>query len=316
MYRVFAALLALFLSFSVARPGTTLETAFIRAYNERVEDGTWVSYFGNNGLLNQDFCPGSTSIWPWPSPIAGTDLSNALQNGIFRCTYNGGQLVTAPTGAVIIDTTGYKSNARPTGLTVDWFDKLAATISAHYGVPFVINWNTSFTDSNSQEAAILSGAFDAGCGGFSVGAAYSTYGARGSVFSVFFCPTYLQNPIVYMTSSNSVSTWSAFINKVNSGWIVYAYGSPGGGSEQTCTALLKQYSTNSGVQCYGNLTAFTQLANGNCNAVFSGSAAPSSLAGSFASLSAPIVSAEGTLFRPADVNGNVLATTVINVNIA
>jgi len=306
------ALLALCLSLCVARPGTSLESAFIRAYNERVEDGTWVSLYGNNGLLNQDFCPGSTSIWPWPSAIAGTDLYNALQNGVFRCAYNGGQLITAPTGAVVLNTTGYASNARPNGLTVDWFDKLAASISAQYQVPFTISWTTSFTSSNDIEAAILKGDLDAGCGGFSVGAGYSTYGARGNVFSVFFCPTYLQNPLIYMSTSDSVSTWAAFIDKVNNGWIVYAYGSPGGGTEQSCTALLNQYTT--GAQCFGNLTAFTALQNGNCNAVYSGSTAPSSF--TFASLSAPVINAQGTLFRPTDVNGAALATTVINVNIA
>jgi hypothetical protein len=312
-----AVLCAAFLLFlavpSLGRPGTTLETAFIRAYNERVADGTWVDYFGDAGLLNQDYCPGTTSIWEWPSPVAGSDLSNSLQSGVFRCTYNGGQQVLSPTGATIIDTTGYKEEERPVGLIVDWFDQLASTISEQYGVPFAISWNTSLTDSNAQMSAVLNGDFDACCGKFSVGAGYSSYGARGEVFSVMYCPTYLENPQLYMLKSNAVSTWAEFIDKVNQGWIVYANGSPGGGTEQSCTALLLQYT--SGVKCHGNTTAFAQLIDGNCNAVF-GSSPSESQASSLSKIGSPVISSQGTLFRPTDVNGDALATTIINVNIA
>lgn len=68
----FVVLLVLHCSFSSllveAKPGTSLEGAFIRAYNERVADGSWASIFGSIGLLSQDYCPGSTKLWDWPFP--------------------------------------------------------------------------------------------------------------------------------------------------------------------------------------------------------------------------------------------------------
>jgi len=303
---------------SEAKPGTSLEVAFIRAYNERVKDGSWVNTFGSIGLIAQDFCSGATSLWDWPYPNEQSDLLTSLQNGVFRCMYNANALILSTSGQVIINTT-LDASGRPSGAIVDWFDLLAQSIQEQYDLPsYDIVWDVSQADSQQIFEAVSKGLADAACGRFAAGSALTTPEvARDSLYSFMYCPTYLDVPLVWVRKNAATNSWAQLVNNVDKlGWTVCVPSTPGGGAEQICSAILDQSSTT-GAQCVGNnAEAFDLLlSNTGCDAVYGSAPTNPATRSKLNSFNGPVVDTQGSFFRPADLVTPVLPKTLINVQV-
>lgn len=64
---------------------TTLQLAFTHAFENKVADGTWADYFGDQrGMEATAFCTGQVEAWPLPDPMEGSDLKAVLDRGMFR----------------------------------------------------------------------------------------------------------------------------------------------------------------------------------------------------------------------------------------
>jgi len=304
---------------SQARPGPSLEAAFIRAYNERVEDGTWVQTFGSIGLLAQDYCSGSLSIWEWPYPNEQSDLLTSLQNGVFRCMYNANTLILSTSGQVIINTT-LNSAGKPSGAVVDWFDQLAASVGAQYNIKnYQVVWDVSLSESDLILQAVGAGLADAACGRFAPGTSVTSLAvSRDSLYSFMYCPTYLDLPLVWVRKNAATNSWAHLVNNVDTlGWVICVPSTAGGGAEQTCTAILDQTSTT-GAKCVGGYGAGAfdlLLTNTGCDAVYGSAPTSTTTRQSLHFFPGPVIDTQGSYFRPTDLVVTTVPKTLINVRV-
>ena len=232
--------------------------------------------------------------------------------------YNANTLILSTNGGVIINTT-LDNSGRPSGAIVDWFDLLASSIKTQYGLQtYDVEWDVSLTESDLILEAVGSGMADAACGRFSAGTAVTTPNvARDSLYSFMYCPTYFDLPLVWVRKNAATTSWKQLVNNVDKlGWVVCVPSTPGGGAEQTCTAILDQSSTTD-PQCYGyNAEAFDMLlSNTGCDAVYGSAPENPASRKNLNHFPGPAIDVQGSFFRPADLVTSTIPKTIINVRV-
>jgi len=287
-----------------------LQEALTTAFVENVQSGVWRETFGVHGLVVGDTCAPPATDYPYPLEAPGSDLYAVLQSGQFTCAYPRDVKLYAPDGAIVLDTT---SNAPVVGLTVDFFQILIDTLSAHYKKNIRITWQASYANYSDALNAVISGDASAACGYFAPGGTLESKKSvvpRTSMLSLYNCFTYVESPVLYSLQTPTefpITNWNSLISEINqrgTNLVVCTSGyALDGDISNSCTSAITQYSIAVNYTCVPTGEyAFFYLQNGACDVVWGGPplTPPIFPRNSFVSFRAPIYFTAGSFFRLED----------------
>jgi len=303
---------------------TTLEKAVVAAFTERVADGSWSYFFGedeaSSGLLPSDLCSGPTSYWP--KETLYSDLLNALGHGELICAQYAGSVLVNTKGHVLLDT----RNGVAKGPVVQFWKRIADSIAHHYSTSFIINWKLgpSYQETGNNLLAtsdilngVLSGEYDAACSGFSAGGTFlNANGTLLSIASSFstMCPTYVQEVKIWTYNRiSSIDTFARLIAAIsnNPTYRVCVQGSPHPNALlDSCTNTIRQYLDKSSatLRTYtcsaSGDSSITPLYSGDCDASWGGASPVQGQRRNYHSFNSPILRAASTLFRQDDLSSS------------
>lgn len=279
---------------------TTLEQLMTRAYQEKIQDGTWHSIFSDLELISpQPFCSGNTESWPWPKiqigseTVGRSDLEKVITGRIFNCGYvknikftaaqdmsdgvDGSMSSSSLRDVVLIET----NETHAEGLLVDYWNAMIDYINkeAFKDVgedPILLQWKLYDTPDEALEA-LLAGEIDAACarwdveGNFKLSDVLSQEVSRLYVMRAQTCPSYLSQTFSYARKRRGEVPLSEFASAIENGRVrnVCVRSVPSGSLEESCETELNEYSTSQQVTCSGyGPTAIQPYFAGVCQAVW------------------------------------------------
>lgn len=274
--------LCLFVAGQPCLGATSLELALTKAFNAKVEDGTYARIFDRIADIKPtSFCTGNAASWETPpletGETGGSDLATVLDRGEFVCGYPKDLFYqqSLQAGQVLIDTTD-PNNVQ--GAIVDWWDELGKELGRMYGKnSFRVKWNATLERSQQVLAALQDGSIDSACGRWGPDGFYNDANGkklpRSVAFSAQICSTYAQTGHIYTARSSNITSFSKLIAGIDNGTVktITALGSTSGGTPQTCGSQLSQYTANR-VSCTGvrEMEAFVKLDDGSSDAHWEG----------------------------------------------
>lgn len=290
---------------------TTLELALTKAFNAKVEDGTYARLFSDLvDIKSTSFCTGNAARWETPKLDDGnggqSDLAAAIERGYLTCGYPKDLFFqqSLEAGQVLLDTID-PNNVQ--GVLVDWWDELGKELGRMYGKSsFDVKWNASFANSQQVLSAVQNGTFDVACARWAPDGFWTdTSGAmlpRSIAFSTQLCSTYAQMGHIYTKLSSNITTFEQFIQAIDNGTVrtITADGSTGGGTPATCSNQLSIHTARP-VTCVGvtGNSGFARLDSGESDAHWEGVPEFASLYHRF---DQPALYTPVTLFRRKDVS--------------
>jgi len=296
--------------------GTTLERLITRAFNARIQDGTWIERFGLIPNVDpQPTCGGTVDDWPISQEDGDGDLLQVLESGVFKCGHiRNSKYVTGGnvTSVTLLET----SDTSASGAIADFFDDIVGYAGSEMGNRRLqVEW---LLFDNAQETfdALQDGTIDAACGYWSGEASWdpsefdvsggSSEGtlSRAYYFNPMACRTFVQQKYLYAPFQGpEYRNFDELIQRGVNGRgnirNVCVSGNAGGGFESDCQTTFNRYTDL--VTCTGVGTGtvpFEFLEAGDCEAVWDGAPPEPDL---FQAVEFPYLYAPVTYFRPTEL---------------
>ena len=293
--------------------------------------GDWTDIFETLDDIRKDsFCKGSDPDESWVAPAAvqsGSDLSNVVRRGTFRCGAVRNSNFTTSSGQVLLRTTAGGEDGleeSTDGAIVDWWDALAERAANTLGSSIDIEWRL-FDTSQAALEALANGQVDAGCGYYAPDGKFSVGNdneplARGAAFSAQWCSTFLQTGYLYAPvagDGTGIGTFEELIASIEAAdtadtATICVDAGPDAGLVASCQSTFDSYVQNGNVVCsgVGPSQAFAQVLSGGCVAAYSfGSPGDGAVADLLSRFPQPTIFAPVSFFRRNDLNQQLQEST-------